>query len=89
MAEEGRRVLESSGLAKIDIAYQRTADMRYVGQGHEVSVRLPEGELGPRHLAQISAAFEDTYKNLYVRKGPDVPLEIINWRVVASGPAPR
>jgi N-methylhydantoinase A len=88
MAEEGRRVLESSGLAKNAISYQRTADMRYVGQGHEVSVRLPDGELGARHLSQITAAFEDTYKNLYGRKGPDVALEIINWRVVASGPRP-
>jgi N-methylhydantoinase A len=88
MQEEGRRVLESSGLATNDIAYQRTADMRYVGQGHEVSVRLPDGELGPRQLSQIAATFEDTYKDLYGRKGPDVPLEIINWRVVASGPRP-
>jgi N-methylhydantoinase A len=26
---------------------------------------------------------------LYGRKGPDVPLEVINWRVVASGPRPE
>ncbi len=51
-------------------------------------MRLPYGELGPRHLTQITSAFEDTYKNLYGRKGPDVPLEIVNWRVVASGPHP-
>ncbi|HEX2226538.1 MAG TPA: hydantoinase/oxoprolinase family protein [Candidatus Binatia bacterium] len=89
MAAEGSRVLESSGLAKRDIVYQRSADMRYVGQGHEVSVRLPDGELGPGHLTEITRAFEDTYKNLYGRRGPDVPLEIINWRVVASGPRPR
>jgi N-methylhydantoinase A len=88
MAEEGRRVLESSGLAAKNITYQRTADMRYVGQGHEVSVKLPDGELGPRSLTQIKSAFEETYKTLYGRKGPDVPLEIINWRVVASGPRP-
>ena len=57
MAEEGRRVLESSGLAKTAIAYQRTADMRYVGQGHEVSVRVPDGELGPRHLSSDRRRF--------------------------------
>jgi len=89
MAEEGCGVLENSGLAKHQITYLRTADMRYVGQGHEVSVRLPDGELVPRHLSYISAAFEETYKHLYGRKGPDVPLEIINWRVVASGPRPE
>jgi N-methylhydantoinase A len=89
MVEEGRRVLEESGLAKDTIAYQRSADMRYLGQGHEVSVRLPDGKLGPGHRAQIAGAFEETYKGLYGRKGPDVPLEIINWRVVASGPRPN
>jgi N-methylhydantoinase A len=62
--------------------------MRYVGQGHEVSVTLPDGALGPEHLTPIAIAFEDTYQALYGRKGPDVPLEVINWRVVASGPQP-
>ena len=89
MAEEGRKVLESSGLPAKEIRYQRTADMRYVGQGHEVSVRLPSGVLGQQHVPQITAEFEETYRGLYGRKGPDVALEIINWRVVASGPRPE
>jgi N-methylhydantoinase A len=86
MATEGRRVLESSAVSASEISYQRTADMRYVGQGHEVSVSLPRETLGPEHLSQITAEFERVYESLYGRKGPDVPLEIINWRVVASGP---
>ena len=89
MAAEGRKVLESSGLSKEDISYQRTADMRYVGQGHEVSVSLPDGALGAKHLETVIATFENTYEALYGRKGPDVPLEIINWRVVARGPQPQ
>jgi N-methylhydantoinase A len=89
MAEEGRKILEGSGLSAKEISYQRTADMRYVGQGHEVSVRLPDGVLAERHATEITAGFEETYRELYGRKGPDVPLEIINWRVVASGPRPE
>ena len=88
MAQEGRKVLESSGLNAAAIHYQRTADLRYVGQGHEVSVALPDGVLGAADLARIGAEFERTYELLYGRKGPDVPLEVINWRVVASGPRP-
>jgi N-methylhydantoinase A len=88
MAEQGRGVLESSGLSAAEISYQRSAEMRYVGQGHEVSVSLPGGPLRERHLPEMKAAFEETYKTLYGRGGPDVPLEIINWRVVASGPQP-
>ena len=40
-------------------------------------------------MPQITAEFEETYRGLYGRKGPDVALEIINWRVVASGPRPE
>ena len=88
MAQEGRKVLESSGLRAHDIVYQRTADLRYIGQGHEVSVALPDGVLSVDDLPRIAAEFERTYEALYGRKGPDVPLEVINWRVVASGPRP-
>jgi N-methylhydantoinase A len=89
MAAEGRKILEGSGLQANVITYQRTADMRYVGQGHEVAVALPDGTLSSADLSRISAAFEKTYETLYGRKGPDVPLEVINWRVVASGPCPE
>jgi N-methylhydantoinase A len=89
MAEEGQKVLKSSGLTSRDISYQRTADMRYVGQGHEVSVPLPDGTLAAKHLKTITEIFENTYQALYGRKGPDVPLEVINWRVVARGPQPE
>ncbi len=89
MAAEGRKILESSGLDARLVSYQRTADMRYVGQGHEVSVALPDGALRAAHRPRIAAAFEGAYRALYGRKGPDVPLEVINWRVVASGPRPE
>jgi len=88
MSEEGRKVLASSGLSASEITYSRTADMRYIGQGHEVSVPLPDGMLSAASLGEIEAVFENVYRALYGRKGPDVPLEVINWRVVASGPRP-
>jgi len=88
MARDGRAILEGSGLAGADISYERSADMRFVGQGHEVSVPLPDGVLGEHHLPEVAASFEQVYRALYGRKGPDVPLEVINWRVVATGPHP-
>jgi N-methylhydantoinase A len=88
MAAEGRKVLENSGVRKEAIFYRRTADMRYMGQGHEVSVALPDGVLGAKDLPRVAVEFERTYEALYGRNGPEVPLEVINWRVVASGPRP-
>ena len=89
MAEEGGDVLERSGLSAEQISYKRSADIRYVGQGHEVAVMLPDGVLSAEHLSRISKLFNDAYRALYGREGPDVPLEVINWRVVASGPRPE
>jgi len=89
MAEEGRGVLERSGLSAEQISYKRSTDMRYVGQGHEVAVMLPDGVLSAEHLSRVSKLFNDAYRALYGREGPDVPLEVINWRVVASGPRPE
>jgi N-methylhydantoinase A len=88
MAAEGRAVLERSGLAAAEITYQRSADMRYTGQGHEVSVPLPDGVLTDASRPAIVAAFERVYRARYGRAGPDVPLEVINWRLVATGPRP-
>lgn len=88
MCAEGMAILEQSGLAARQISYERTADMRYMGQGHEVSVPLPAGQLDAGCHGEIEAAFERVYSELYGRKVPDVPVEVINWRVVASGPMP-
>jgi N-methylhydantoinase A len=88
MTLEGRAVLEGSGLAPEQIGYQRSADMRYVGQGHEVSVPLPEGILGPEHGPVVTAAFEEAYRQRYGRSVPDVALEVIHWRLIACGPQP-
>ncbi len=41
MESEGDAILRSSGVADADITHRRVADMRYVGQGHEVRVELP------------------------------------------------
>lgn len=89
MAREGRAILESSGLPAAQISYHKSADMRYIGQGHEISVPLPGEALSPANLPQVVANFEELYRSLYGRGGPDVPLEVINWRLVASGPRPE
>jgi N-methylhydantoinase A len=88
MEDEGRALLEASGVPGEAISHRREADMRYVGQGHEIRVPLAAGSLGPDHASALQAAFEAVYRDLYERLGPAVPLEILNWRVVSSGPRP-
>jgi N-methylhydantoinase A len=89
MEEEGRELLRASQVADEDVLVRRLGEMRYVGQGHEVGVKLPEGILGPDDVGGISAGYRDEYRRLYGREGPDVPLEAITWRVEVSAPRPE
>ena len=88
MEMEGQTLLEASGVPATSISHQRAADMRYVGQGHEIRVPLPTGPLDATHAAALLTAFQTVYRELYERLGPPVAVEIINWRVVSSGPRP-
>jgi len=85
MESEGETVLVESGLKKDQIQHRRQADMRYVGQGHEVRVTLPSHALSADDTHTIQAHFEQTYHELYGRFGPPVAIEVINWRVISSG----
>lgn len=88
MEDEGRALLESSGVAPGEISLSRTAEMRYLGQGHEIVVPIPLGELSSEKLPDIDMSFAAEYRRLYNRLCLEVPIESLNWRVVTSGPQP-
>jgi N-methylhydantoinase A len=89
MEREGRTLLGRAGLAADDISIERAADMRLIGQAHEITVQLP----GPPPRAgdedRIHEAFAQTYASLYGRTPPGVPVEVVSWRVRVAGPNPR
>jgi N-methylhydantoinase A len=89
MEAEGRRIVRGAGVADREITVRRSAEMRYLGQGHEVEVEIPGGALGPGSLEAITTAFEAAYRLLYSRTPQGVPLEALNWRAVVSGPRPE
>jgi N-methylhydantoinase A len=76
---QGAEVLSASGVSRI--THERSIDMRYVGQGFEVTVPVEPGE-------DLEAAFEAAYVRAHGRTGPDVPIEAISWRVLTRGPDP-
>ena len=88
MEEEGRSLLRSSGVAYEEVGVRRLCEMRYVGQGHEVTIELPDGSLGSDDADGLTSLYRKEYKRLYGREGPDVPLETITWRLEVSSPRP-
>jgi N-methylhydantoinase A len=88
MEDEGRTLLERAGVARDTVRVTRIAEMRYVGQGHEVEAAVPAGRLSAASLPDITQAFEASYRALYHRLPQGVPIEALNWRVTVAGPAP-
>jgi N-methylhydantoinase A len=88
MEHEGRELLARAGVDGATVRVSRIAEMRYVGQGHEVEAAIPGGPLAAASLPAITAAFESAYRALYHRLPQGVPLEALNWRVTVAAPPP-
>jgi N-methylhydantoinase A len=74
--------LMAAGVVATDINYRRTADMRYVGQGFEVTAELPPQGSGDRN-AMLTRAFNASYVAKFGRSLATYPIELINLRVGA------
>ncbi len=88
MEAEGRAILGRS-VPEEAITFRRYADMRYRKQGYEIRVPIPTGPLDATRHAEIQASFEATYRCLYGHTVAGTPIDVVSWRVVASGPRPR
>jgi N-methylhydantoinase A len=89
LARSGREILAAAGVPAAASRVIRSADMRYVGQGYEITVTLPEGDIDVTMGPRLMAAFEATYAQLYGRTLQGVPVEIVNWRATVTGPTPE
>jgi N-methylhydantoinase A len=83
MEAEGREILAGAGVAPDQIEFERSAEMRYVGQGHDVRVTLPDGELSEASCPDIEARFDAEYARLYGRTPSGNPVEAMTWRLIA------
>ena len=88
MESEGRALLARAGVRETDVRVARVAEMRYLGQGHEVEAAVPAGALSTASLEAMTSSFESAYRALYHRLPQGVPIEALNWRVTVAGPAP-
>jgi len=85
METEGARTLQKSGEAE-DIRFDRSVDARFVGQGSETTVPIPERRFTEVKKEDVRKRFDEIYKRLYGRTYPDSPVEFINFKVRASLP---
>ncbi|MCW5849492.1 MAG: hydantoinase/oxoprolinase family protein [Anaerolineae bacterium] len=87
---EGRATLAAAGVPEAAMHFTRYADLRHVGQGHEITVPLPEGKLADVSIdAELKPAFYEVYESIYGHAHRHLDLEIMTCRLTASGPRPN
>jgi N-methylhydantoinase A len=86
MVAQATAALVDAGCRPVDIVFRFGADMRYFGQQSEVSVVLPADPRAARDNALIRRTFEAAYLAQYGVLPSHVPVEIVSWRLSASGP---
>lgn len=80
LEEEGRVSLQRLKLSRYTV--ERRLEMRYIGQGHEIEVKVPPR--GARWLDKIRKAFEAEYVRLFGRLPGQLPIEVINCLLSVS-----
>ena len=79
--------LEASGAERSAITRRRSADMRYVGQGFEITVPIP-GSFSGSSAHEVTAAFNHLYQRKFGNYIAGGHIEILNWRADASANIP-
>ncbi len=87
MGEEARTVVDQGRLGA-SLTETRIAFMRYVGQGHEIPVPLPNRILTVADAAGIRVAYEKEYAKFFDRPVPGSDVEVMSYAVVLTTATP-
>jgi N-methylhydantoinase A/oxoprolinase/acetone carboxylase beta subunit len=85
MEVEGAKILEKAGTIE-EITYERSLEMRFIGQGAETNVPIPHRDFSQMTWEEVRNLFDQRYQALYGRTYPESPAEFVSFRVRASLP---
>ena len=82
---DGSRMMRQLG-AQEQIRFERSVDVRFVGQGSETTLPIRSPDFSGLHKQLIRDRFDGEYERLFGRTYPDSPVEFVSFRVRASLP---
>ena len=81
---EAMALVDGTGADLARRGVTRLADMRYIGQGSEITVALPP----TLAEAPVRAAFEEAYRALFARTPPGAAAQFVALRLALTAPVP-
>jgi N-methylhydantoinase A len=85
---DARGDLRQDGFAEAQIRIERALDMRYAGQGYEITVPCTDGALSSYGLAELRRRFDAQHHAMFGHMAPEEPVEIVSYRVRGMGQVP-
>ena len=79
--------LAEEEFSKDSIGIERALDLRYAGQGYEITIPC-EFPLREGSLAKLRRAFDETHREMFGHTAPDEPVEIVSYRLRGAGRVP-
>lgn len=79
MGSEAGKVVSSANPSCVKTT--REVEMRYLGQGHELAIALPQDPIVEKDLAVLREEFEARYQSVYNMTMPDNNIECVSWTV--------
>lgn len=83
--EEAAAAIVRPAVSDTKLTRTRIIDMRYVGQGHEIRIPLPDRALVDSDRDVLGRDFSERYRANYGLVIGDMPVEIVTWSVTVSG----
>jgi len=88
LAAEAKQLVRGAGVEPGECRIRREAALRFAGQSYALPVPLPPGPVTRAALKRLHADFIRIYRARYARLNPSTPIEVVSWRVSATGPRP-
>jgi N-methylhydantoinase A len=88
LAAQARQELHSDGFATDRIKVQRALDMRYAGQGYEITLPIADGPVTDSDLAALRHRFDAQHRAMFGHSAPEEPVEVVSYRVRGIGLVP-
>jgi N-methylhydantoinase A len=84
MTRSGTEVVREAGVGGA-VTTARSADLRYVGQGYELPVPLPDGPVDATTAGRLREAFDGAYAHRYGYADPRAEVELVTVAASVSG----
>jgi N-methylhydantoinase A len=88
MAQTGSAVMREAGVGG-RLTVLRSADLRYVGQGYELTVALPDGSIDAGTADGLRQGFHAAYAQRYGYADPKAEVELVTVGVSVIGAGPE